>query len=61
MTVPGNLASVISSILKLAQAKDEEGTQSCQPAVASKRNKPPPHLAKESYPNAVEGQGNSSW
>jgi hypothetical protein len=55
------LGLVISSNPKLVEAKDEDGTQSYQPAGTSKENKPPPHLPKESYPNAVEGQGYSSW
>ena len=55
------LGLVISSIPKLVQAKDEDGTQFYQSAVTSKENKQPLHLPKESYPNAVEGQGYSSW
>ena len=57
------LGLVIPSIPKPVQAKEEDGwpTQSYQPAVTTKENKSPPHLPKESYPNAVEGQGCSSW
>ena len=51
------LGLIFSSIPKLVQAKDEDGTQSYQPAVTSKEKKHPHNSPRK----VVERQGYSSW